>query len=315
MAPTDAAIRAAGVVLLREHRRQPEFLGIHRPKHQDWSLPKGKLEPGEHPIVAAVRECQEETGYLPTLGPALPPQEYQVGPGAKQVMYWTARVRTDHGFVPTEEVDAIEWSPITVAPAQLSYPADALLVRSALAFPPTSAFVVLRHAQAVKRADFKGSDDALRPLSPRGLREAEQLPPILDAFGIVGLHSSPATRCQQTTAPLAKRLRLHVVDEPALSEQGYAGNPTGSATRALELLRNPTPTVICTHRPVLPGILSALGELRGSAAFPVLSGTVALRPGAMLVVHRWFGARREPVILAVEQYELGTSTADGSMAG
>lgn len=313
MSGSDAAVRAAGVVLLREHRRQSEFLSIHRPKHRDWSLPKGKLEVGEHPVVAAVRECQEETGYLPVLGPALPVQEYQVGAGRKQVLYWTARVRADEGFVANDEVDTIAWTPITVAPAQLTYPADALLVRSALAFPPTSPLIVLRHAQAVKRSDFKGKDDLLRPLSSRGEREATQLPAIIDAFGIQALHSSPARRCQQTVAPLATQLRAQVIEEPTLSEQGFAADSTAATARTLELLRNPTPTVVCTHRPVLPGVQAALGDIRGSAAFPLITDPLGLRPGAMLVVHRWFGARRDPVILAVEQYEVGGSMAAGSM--
>jgi len=313
MASSDAAVRAAGVVLLREHRRQSEFLSIHRPKHQDWSLPKGKLESGEHPVVAAVRECQEETGYLPVLGPALAVQEYQVAAGHKQVMYWTARVRADQGFVANDEVDTIAWTPLPVAPAQLTYPADALLVRSALAFPPTSPLIILRHAQALKRSEFKGKDDQQRPLSPRGEREASQLPAIIDAFGVQALHSSPAVRCQQTITPIAVQLRAQVVDEPTLSEQGFVVDPSAATARMLELLRNPAPTVVCTHRPVLPGIQAAVGEIRGSAAFGLLTQPLTLRPGAMLVLHRWFGARRDPVILAAEQYEVGGSMLDGSM--
>ena len=313
MPGSDAANAAAGVVLLREHRRQSEFLSIHRPKHGDWSLPKGKLEAGEHPVVAAVRECQEETGYLPVLGPALPMQEYQVGSGRKQVMYWTARVRSDQGFVANDEVDTIEWTPLTVAPAHLSYPADALLVRSALAFPATSPLIILRHAQAIKRADFKGKDDQQRPLSARGQREATQLPPIIDAFGVQALHSSPALRCQQTVSPLAAQLRTHVVDEHTLSEQGFNADSKAATARTLELLRNPVPSLVCTHRPVLPGVLAAIGDIRGSAAFPLLTQPLVLKPGAMLVVHRWFSARRDPVILAVEQYEVGGAVVSGSM--
>jgi 8-oxo-dGTP diphosphatase len=314
MVASDVAVRAAGVVLLREHRRQTEFLVIHRPKHRDWSLPKGKLDPDEHPVVAAVRECQEETGYTPVLGPALPTVEYRLSAGRKLVNYWTARVRRDQGFLTTPEVDALQWAPITVAPAQLTYPADALLVRSALAFPPTSPLIVLRHAQAIKRSDFKGNDDLLRPLSNRGEREATQLSAIIDAFGVEALHSSPAVRCQQTLAPLSKQLRANVNEEPTLSEQGFAADSTAATARTLELLRSPAPTVVCTHRPVLPGIQRALEDVRGSAAFPMLAEPLALRPGAMLVVHRWFGARRDPVILAVEQYEVGGSMLDGSMS-
>jgi 8-oxo-dGTP pyrophosphatase MutT (NUDIX family)/phosphohistidine phosphatase SixA len=315
MPSSDSATRAAGVVLLREHRRQQEFLAIHRPKHDDWSLPKGKLDPGEHPVVAAVRECQEETGYLPILGPGLSIQEYLIGGAPKQVMYWTARVRSDLGFAPNDEVDSIAWTALPLAHAQLSYPADALLVRSALAFPPTSPLIILRHAQALKRAEFNGKDDQQRPLSARGEREAVVLPPIIDAFGVVAVHSSPARRCLQTVTPLAAFLQRQVIEEAALSEEGFTSTPEAAVARALRLLRDPKPAVICTHRPVLPAVMGAVREIRGSAAFAELTETFSLRPGAMLILHRWFGPHREPVILAVEQHDVGAVLPDGSMAG
>ena len=114
-------------------------------------------------------------------------------------------------------------------------------------------------------------------------------------------------------SPLAAQLRTHVVDEHTLSEQGFNADSKAATARTLELLRNPVPSLVCTHRPVLPGVLAAIGDIRGSAAFPLLTQPLALKPGAMLVVHRWFSARRDPVILAVEQYEVGGAVLSGSM--
>src|SRR5512141_1395906 len=85
-------IVAAGAVVVR---KGPEVLLVHRPKYDDWSFPKGKLDPGEHITTAAVREVAEETGLDIRLGPALPLQEYDVRNGQlrhKVVHYWAARV-------------------------------------------------------------------------------------------------------------------------------------------------------------------------------------------------------------------------------
>ena len=54
----DPVIRAAGVILVRSGRDEPEILLVHRPRQNDWSLPKGKLDPGEHVVIAAVRDLK-----------------------------------------------------------------------------------------------------------------------------------------------------------------------------------------------------------------------------------------------------------------
>ena len=61
---------------------------MHRPRYDDWSLPKGKLHPGELALAAAVREVTEETGVRPVVGRRLPTQRYELGPDRKYVDYW-----------------------------------------------------------------------------------------------------------------------------------------------------------------------------------------------------------------------------------
>ena len=87
-------VRAAGALVTRKGgSKEPQVLLVHRPKYDDWSFPKGKLDPGEHELTAAVREVAEETGLDVRLGPPLTPQRYPMAHGRfKHVDYWTAKV-------------------------------------------------------------------------------------------------------------------------------------------------------------------------------------------------------------------------------
>ena len=102
---------AAGVVVWRPGR---EVLLVHRPRYDDWSFPKGKLDPGEPAPVAAVREVWEETGVQVRLGLALPDQRYAVPSGHKVVHYWVGWATGDDDvsdYRPNHEIDAVAWGP------------------------------------------------------------------------------------------------------------------------------------------------------------------------------------------------------------
>ncbi len=86
--PEAKDVQSAGVVVFRPGTK---VLLVHRPKYDDWSFPKGKLDPGEHATTAAVREVEEETGLRVRLGPPLSEQRYPVAQGMKTVSYWTGR--------------------------------------------------------------------------------------------------------------------------------------------------------------------------------------------------------------------------------
>ena len=285
------SIRAAGVVLLRQRRNTVEILAVHRPRRQDWSVPKGKLEPGEHPAVGAVRECLEETGYLAALGSPLPTLKYSVQGREKTVDYWLGRIRHDAGFAPTEEVDDVRWLSPVEASELLTYEHDREMVASALTQPPTSPFILLRHTQAIKRADFHGTSDLDRPLTAAGELDAQALVPILDAFGATRVHTSDARRCQQTIAPFAAWLGRPAIDEPRLSELGFADEPAAGRHRIRELFGQNQAMVVCTHRPVLPELTAALADESGMSDVAA-DVTPALKPGGMLVIHRSFSGRR-----------------------
>ncbi|WP_028804319.1 NUDIX hydrolase [Streptomyces sp. 142MFCol3.1] len=130
MAPTaDETVRAAGCVLWR---RSPfdgelEICLVHRPKYDDWSHPKGKLKRGEDPLTGAVREVEEETGYVAAPGAALPALCYLVGGRPKEVRYWAAEAVGGH-FTPNREVDRVLWLSPTAARHQVSQSRDRDLI-------------------------------------------------------------------------------------------------------------------------------------------------------------------------------------------
>lgn len=129
MTPADAIpepeVRAAGGVILRDHDGTTEILLVHRPKYDDWTIPKGKLEPGESDEDAARREVEEETGYRCRLGAPLPGVDYLDRHGRqKHVSYWRMQVFDQGIWEPNEEIDARRWIALHEADTLLSYETD-----------------------------------------------------------------------------------------------------------------------------------------------------------------------------------------------
>jgi 8-oxo-dGTP diphosphatase len=121
-------VKAAGTVVWREANDGIEVLVVHRPKYDDWSLPKGKLEPGETEEQCAVRETEEETGYVVTLRAELPGASYvDRKRRPKTVRYWEATVERG-AFAACTEVDDAHWLTPQQASERLSYPRDAEVV-------------------------------------------------------------------------------------------------------------------------------------------------------------------------------------------
>jgi 8-oxo-dGTP diphosphatase len=113
-------VRAAGGVVLRDGR----VAIVHRPRYDDWSLPKGKLDPAESFEDAALREVEEETGLRCRLVRELPAVEYEVRGRSKLVRYWAMEVTDETPFVPGDEVDEVRWLEPSEALALLSYDRD-----------------------------------------------------------------------------------------------------------------------------------------------------------------------------------------------
>jgi len=133
---SEDVVRAAGGVVVRGGADGPEVAVVHRPKYDDWSLPKGKRDPGETDEQTAVREVDEETGLRCALGPELLPTRYVDRRGRpKVVRYWKMNVVGSRPFEPNDEIDQLAWLPLDEAVRRLSYPYDAaVLANVRLAF-------------------------------------------------------------------------------------------------------------------------------------------------------------------------------------
>ncbi|MFA7266638.1 MAG: NUDIX hydrolase [Candidatus Nanopelagicales bacterium] len=294
-------IRAAGVVLLRSRGGKVQVGVVHRPRHKDWSHPKGKVERGESVVVAAARETLEETGERAVLGTPLITERYTVEGRPKTVRYWAGWLASGGpGFKPNHEIDQVEWLSPDKAAKKLTYPRDVQLMRAAVSAPRTVPLIILRHAQAVKRTDWHKSDPA-RPLAADGKRQAKDLIPALQAFGITRLYSSDATRCVDTLTPFADRRRLSIRLERLFSEEGYDGKKRGSLRLLNNLVDNPAATVLCTHRPVLPELLDHVQRQLGLSKREQLDPGLA--PGGFIVLHREFHPKKGVRVTAIERHD------------
>lgn len=254
------SIFAAGAVLWRpDGESEPLVAVVHRPRYDDWSLPKGKVDPGETEPVTAVREIEEETGYACELGRRLASVSYPIANGTKKVQYWAARA-LGGDFTANSEVDELEWLPVELAMKRLQYPDDRKVLRRFTKVPAdTRTVLIVRHGTAGRKSRYKG-DDRKRPLDKRGRAQAESLVGLLLAFGATTVHSAPRVRCQQTVGPLAEELGVVISDETTLTEEAFADDKRTARHRILdiaELSANTQATpVICTQGKVIPELIA-----------------------------------------------------------
>lgn len=299
-------VRAAGAVLWRREGDRTEVALVHRPRYDDWSLPKGKLDPGETIAQTAVREIKEETGFDAVLGRYLARAEYSVpvrdGLIPKTVDYFSAHAASGE-FTANEEVDELRWLDAETAERLLTRSEDVRVLREFCALPAELTTVVLvRHAKAGKRDEWTGDDD-LRPLSDAGQRQAQALRSLLKLYRPDRVLSAPRLRCVQTVSGLAEDLGVDIRHEPLLSEEGYWPDPVLGVARLLAIAGDGGTPVISSQGGVIPDVVSALADRDGVDLHTARGGVVPSKKGSFWVLSfRPPTAADGPVLVAADYF-------------
>ncbi len=254
---TKTLYAAGGILLRKSEEGNLRILLAHRPGYNDWSLPKGKSDPGESPEETAKREIFEETGYNCRIVSQLETTRYRVGSGIKEVAWFAMRPLPDSpGFKKNSEVDEIRWVSRSAARKLLDYDQDRSLIENhdLKKIALTGDIHLLRHAAAGDRQKWKG-EDRVRPLTKKGVRQSAAIAESLKGRGIERIFSSPYLRCVETVQPLADLIGAEVEVKDAL-----AGDSNADAAYALVCEMAGTNTVLCSHREVIPPTLGLLGQ-------------------------------------------------------
>ena len=287
-------VYAAGAVCWRLVDGGIRVLVINRSRHNDISLPKGKLDPGETLPQTAVREIAEETGLAVSLGVPLGITNYVMPNGREKVVhYWAAEVSDEAiaatTFAPNEEVQSLEWLPIHKAVTSLTYERDAQMLERFEALTmegitSTFAIIALRHAKAAPPSEFDGPDFQ-RPLTQRGLNEAQLIVPSLAAFAPTVIRTSNARRCRETVAPIAAALGLKAKATPALSQDDFEAGTSDIRRVVGNRVRKRVSAIICSHGPVLPEIVREVALATGSTRLTSISRAGDLPVAGFTVLH------------------------------
>ena len=279
-------IRAAGALLWREvDTRNLEIALIHRPRYDDWSLPKGKIEDGETALQCAYREVFEETGIKATFTRQLGSVEYEESEQKKRVIFWAARCAIDTGtFVVNEEVDELVWFTPEDALAKATHDSDRKMIEDFQAQEQrTDTLIILRHTKALERGDWDEVDSE-RTLNEVGFDQAQLLIKHLEPFAIDEVYTSNYTRCVQTVTPLSHSRGLTITQVPSLNEETFENDPQRSVAFANALKQDEKNILICSHNPVIPTMLRGILNTKLKN-----KDLIKLEPGDAWIVHRVHG--------------------------
>jgi 8-oxo-dGTP diphosphatase len=303
-------VEAAGGVLWRGDPVAPEIAVVHRPRYDDWSLPKGKLDHGEHPLLAALREIAEETGFAARPGRRLGSLRYDVPEGPKRVRYWACEA-TGGEFRPNREVDELWWATVPEALARLDPDHDRRVVeRFGEDTRPTRAMVVVRHASAGDKRGWTGTD-ADRPLDPAGQARSRVVRSLLSAYAVRRAGAADVRRCRETLQPWARSAGVEVSVLKATTAGVFQTDPDQAVHEVLALLDGwggaagadgdhaVGSIAWCGQREVIPDLVAGVVGQLGGQADPDDLGD--LRKGGLLLVHVAAAPGAGPRLVALER--------------
>ncbi len=283
-------VLAAGGVLWRHDGLNAEVALVHRPKYDDWSLPKGKAKRGEHLLVTALREVTEETGHSPRIGPHLTTVRYRITSGCrlsnKVVTYWAMRC-AGGSFLASPEVDAMQWLSVDEAAWRLSSASDRLVLRTfAHTRRDTEPLLLIRHGATVTTPARPKRRPEGQGLNRSGRDQAASLVPVLAGLGITDLLSADLASCVDMLAPFAATTGLTVHREAQLTREGFEGNERAVADRVRRDASTSQALVVCGGQRVITGLVSALGHHSGVRP----PREAAVRKGGWWLLHHHAGA-------------------------
>jgi 8-oxo-(d)GTP phosphatase len=302
------AVTAAGAIPWRlnaENKDELEVLLIHRPRYDDWSWPKGKIDKGETVPECAAREVREEIGLNAPLGIPLPPIHYHVSAGLKVVHYWAVDVDGARLVPDGKEVDSVMWCSPEKAARLLSNPSDVGPLEHLVAAHDrgelsTWPLLVVRHAKAKPRSSWTKAEGD-RPLAATGKRQAQAVGRLLQAWKPGRVVTSPWLRCVATIAPYAKAADAKVKLNEALTEHRHGRSPHKTAAVVAALFDKQQAVALCTHRPALPTVFKQLEKHMSSRLKAQLpSSDPFLAPGEIIVCHVAHGSKNK--VVAVERF-------------
>jgi len=252
-------ILAAGAVIWRKEKKEVQIALVHRPRYDDWSLPKGKQDGAESLIACAFREVIEETNLKVAFGPYIGDTEYFVPDGLKKVHYWSARLADDSPeFHANEEVDLLEWLSIEAAIEKVTRDSDREIIEKFLSVPFDSyPLIMLRHAKALAREEWQGEDED-RPLEQLGQQQARRMLSLYQVYGLTQIHTSDAVRCHDTVEQMAHALNIPLTITNKVSEYTWKKSKEQAIDYAKELIKENEPVILCSHNPVLPRMMEKL---------------------------------------------------------
>lgn len=254
--PPKQSIWAAGcVVTRRTGKGKFQYLLVHRPRYDDWSLPKGKIDRGETFLDGALREVREETGVNAKNPRLLGTVAYHTKVGNPKVVRWWLTDAGKGKFRPNREVDKIKWVSFSKGVKKLTYRNDReVLDRANDMNHSRSAGVIylVRHASAGVPPQ-RLADDGARPLDKRGKKQRKALRQVLQTHPITRIGSSDFKRCSATVKPLSKRLGIPIEFEAALVEGSHPHRLVSLVHQLQE-----EAAVLCTHGDVITDLIGHL---------------------------------------------------------
>ncbi len=285
-------ITAAGGLVFSDIDGDLRILVIHRPRYDDWSLPKGKHDEGEADDAAALREIREETNVIGRIVSRLADVVYMTpNDNPKRVSYFGVRAIQTPKFKPNSEVDRIEWLPKKEARKRLTYEHDRELLKSVSLkrLAETGHVHLVRHAAAGDRASWQG-DDRKRPLTTTGRLQATAIADLLEPRIASGVLSSPYVRCVETGQPLADRWGLRV-GLAGFLEEGSQGLGFFDFVES----RPRDEMVMVSHGDVIPAIIDRLGNRGVPLTSRALDGKLDCQKGS-----NWMLTTRNGHVIAAE---------------